>query len=1191
MYFAVGTPRILSERLAEPNDHFSRPTLNASDSADETLHRRYQTQGSDNASSSPHGGKDDPLTTILAIRKCPGTRLFASITFNVVSIWSIRPDIQLSKVVRSSDTVREDGENVDLVWKPDGSQLVVLTNEGFLHFYDIVELDTPLLEYHFRTAHHLANGPGENKSTTNRCLRFRMALEIDSGTQCGIGLDEDILICTNSPPSMLSLNWTGEVNIPGTVSLEDLDFFMDRNDPLVQVVYHPNRQLFGFVSLEGKAYIAQRFIDSNEMTSTGAREKEQHRWIGHCFYNDDGEGVPATSIDFNPKFTLIAVGTLQGTVQIFDLSEDITLVTRAATALSWTQDGYALAVAWLYGGMSVWSVYGSLLMSTISEDTFVHSADGIVNNTNELFFTGTQDLFWDESGHDLFILPSSTFEKESVSDIYVLQFAKASILTCDSWSNSRHICLLLDDRLLMYEGLHSDMNATTLDPMGWETIQIPNVYIADNWPISYVSLNASGNFIAVAGSRGLAHYNTLSGKWKLFGNEYQEQSFAVQGGMLWFRTMLIVACQDVISYNSEIRVFSRDTKLDNSMILHTERLQHPVLAMNNTDSHLLLYCADHVVRYFFMQILPGDQRVQLHAQQAFSMQDIVSGWGDVIQAIARFPPPGDISIETMISNPFVVLRNGSLYMISKRGESWEGVKITGHTEHFWISAHEDEVKEFSSTMWALSGPRVKILTNIVIDPVKGVDNSFLDAALDICVDFYPLTVLIQKGLLVGIEKQLSLNATLDISQFSTDTKSHLFLHFIIRHLLSLGLEQRAITFCSNYQTLEYFSHALEVLLHTVLEDETESTKILDSNGDSRLAQTVKFIKRFPKSLEIIVNCARKSEMAIWEYFFSVAGDPIAMFQSCLDEGMLGTATSYLIVIQTLRESSISTKLAVQLLEKSFDLQDYETGSELVRFLKSIEAGEEIHDGDAADIPDQPDLFYFELLVNNHAKTILEKHQFRDLGKFAGLFQMDLGAWLLQERERTNGLIVDWFSTLMALHQQFALGLPHEFLHNINQPRRLSRTQRSQDLPSPEDTEQSAVAASLRRGRRSSGRIAAYKPANRREQEMRSLMTASLQGQFPKLALLIAALLLDVATILDVIEAHPDLHPPLQEALDCTKCRGYRQLSQHITSMLAALKFSDEEQTPIASTTQGTSYLENAQTQIAAQEEREANKGK
>lgn len=130
-----------------------------------------------------------------------------------------QPDIQLSKVVRSSDTVREDGENVDLVWKPDGSQLVVLvsiygfrlsaailqfmltlylfflmgavaafsfsiqTNEGFLHFYDIVELDTPLLEYHFRTAHHLANGPGENKSTTNRCLRFRMALEIDSGTQ------------------------------------------------------------------------------------------------------------------------------------------------------------------------------------------------------------------------------------------------------------------------------------------------------------------------------------------------------------------------------------------------------------------------------------------------------------------------------------------------------------------------------------------------------------------------------------------------------------------------------------------------------------------------------------------------------------------------------------------------------------------------------------------------------------------------------------------------------------------------------------------------------------------------------------------------------------------------------------------------------------------------------------------------
>lgn len=46
----------------------------------------------------------------------------------------------------------------------------------------------------------------------------------------------------------------------------------------------------------------------------------------------------------------------------------------AVTSLSWSSDGYALAVGWAYGGLSVWSVYGCLLTSTVSEDTFVHAS-------------------------------------------------------------------------------------------------------------------------------------------------------------------------------------------------------------------------------------------------------------------------------------------------------------------------------------------------------------------------------------------------------------------------------------------------------------------------------------------------------------------------------------------------------------------------------------------------------------------------------------------------------------------------------------------------------------------------------------------------------------------------------------------------------------------------------------------------
>lgn len=40
------------------------------------------------------------------------------------------------------------------------------------------------------------------------------------------------------------------------------------------------------------------------------------------------------------------------------------------------------------------------------------------------------------------------------------------------------------------------------------------------------------------------HYNSLSGRWKLFDNEVQEQSFKVRGGMQWYGSTLIVTAEE-----------------------------------------------------------------------------------------------------------------------------------------------------------------------------------------------------------------------------------------------------------------------------------------------------------------------------------------------------------------------------------------------------------------------------------------------------------------------------------------------------------------------------------------------------------------------------------------------------------------------------------------------------------------------
>lgn len=48
---------------------------------------------------------------------------------------------------------------------------------------------------------------------------------------------------------------------------------------------------------------------------------------------------------------------------------------------------------------------------------------------------------------------------------------------------------------------------------------------------------------------------------------------------------------------------------------------------------------------------------------------------------------------------------------------------------------------------------------------------------------------------------------------------HLFLHHVLRNLLQRDLEQEAVTFARAYEKFVYFGHALEILLHTVLEEE------------------------------------------------------------------------------------------------------------------------------------------------------------------------------------------------------------------------------------------------------------------------------------------------------------------------------------------------------------------------------------
>jgi hypothetical protein len=80
---------------------------------------------------------------------------------------------------------------------------------------------------------------------------------------------------------------------------------------------------------------------------------------------------------------------------------------------------------------------------------------------------------------------------------------------------------------------------------------------------------------------------------------------------------------------------------------------------------------------------------------------------------------------------------------------------------------------------------------------------------------------------------------------------------------------------------------LEILLHTAVESESEST-IQPENGDDEseapvandgvLSTVVEFLDHFDVALDVVVGCARKTEMTRWRRLFNIVGNPKTLFE-------------------------------------------------------------------------------------------------------------------------------------------------------------------------------------------------------------------------------------------------------------------------------------------------------------------------
>lgn len=228
----------------------------------------------------------------------------------------------------------------------------------------------------------------------------------------------------------------------------------------------------------------------------------------------------------------------------------------------------------------------------------------------------------------------------------------------------------------------------------------------------------------------------------------------------------------------------------------------------------------------------------------------------------------------------------------------------------------------------------------------------LPAAVKIPVDFYPLSILLNKGIVFGVESDLAQRRDVNFSflRFTTrvrhattmtqhgeynanDAQTHLFLPALLRHHLSQYNSPAALHLSHYYRHLDYFPHALEMLLHDVLDEEVDSAP---PSEQALLPTVLSFLSAFPQYLDIVVQCTRKTEVRSWRTLFAHLPAPQELFEESLQRGSLKTAGGYLLVLHTFEELGSSSQQLIRLLGRARDEQDWELCKELARFLMALD---------------------------------------------------------------------------------------------------------------------------------------------------------------------------------------------------------------------------------------------------------------
>ncbi|KAI0047802.1 RIC1-domain-containing protein [Auriscalpium vulgare] len=777
--------------------------------------------------------------------------------------------------------------------------------------------------------------------------------------------------------------------------LNELDFpwLVDPDVMVVDITWYRGINVESWITSDGRAYFVQLHdstysetnasnteMDHPQMNGTGRKSTESvhsptgSQWQGTCVHDVEvpkwvqkrrrvepheeganGYELPrrAVQVAVNAKFSLIAVGTQSGDVEYTNFPAELgvsptphvlriphsfgTNEKGPVRTMEWSSDGYVLAVGWEHG-WAVWSVAGRCLAWGFGTEDQVDE-----NRFQDMFMNGIRDLFWVSGNLELVVLARSSPNYPD-GQLFTIPFAKSAATGQHIPDNAQYAFLQMDDRVLVYRGTDQpDMSVINPESDVWQHVKIPQRYLAANWPVRFSSISADGRLIAIAGRRGICHYSSTSGRWKQFADELQEQAFVVKGGILWFHHVLIAAVEVARSW--QIRLYSRDLELSNKNVLHRELLSAPVVIMSLVENSLLVYTLDNTLHHYL--IVPTEDTIKLHLCGSISFEGVLANPNSVRALSWMIPsaqkqlgdPADDLAVATVL-----MMVGGQLVLLKPRRSGDQEVRydmqiLANRIEFCWIHLHG--IGSLENSLWGFDGQGMRVWLNaLAIEAPPPEDSAAVredvKESVNIPLDFYPLSVLMDKGIIIGAEHEIATRTNLPFVAFRHATSSHLFLHHILLFHLALGQVREAVSFADHYRHLVFFAHALEILLHTVVESEATGDEETQAADVGVLPSVIEFLDHYDVALDVVVGCARKTEMTHWRRLFDIVGNPKALFETCLSSQRLRTAGSYLLVLHSLEQLEGNDD-TLRLLKAAVEASDWQLCRELLRFLHSMDS--------------------------------------------------------------------------------------------------------------------------------------------------------------------------------------------------------------------------------------------------------------